>query len=87
MCGKAAGTAFGMQEMYLNAGDVLFFTDALTHGSAERTNAGHRRVVIYRYSPRFIRTRFNYDWSDGLLKRLTPEQRQIIQPLDPRRPG
>jgi ectoine hydroxylase-related dioxygenase (phytanoyl-CoA dioxygenase family) len=85
--GQAAGTALGMQEMYLKAGDVLFFTDALTHGSAERTNPGHRRVVIYRYSPRFIRTRFNYAWSEGLLKRLTPEQRQIIQPLDPRRPA
>lgn len=84
--GQAAGTAMGMQEMYLNAGDVLFFTDAVTHGSAERTNPGHRRVMIYRYSPRFIRTRFNYEWSPGLLQRLTPERRQIIQPLDLRRP-
>jgi hypothetical protein len=85
--GQAAGTALGMQEMYLNAGDVLFFTDAITHGSAERTNPGYRRVVIYRYSPRFIRTRFNYEWSAGLLNRLTPERRQIIQPLEPRRRG
>jgi ectoine hydroxylase-related dioxygenase (phytanoyl-CoA dioxygenase family) len=85
--GQAAGTALGMQEMYLKAGDVLFFTDAVTHGSAERTNPGHRRVMIYRYSPRFIRTRFNYDWSPTLLQRLTPERRQIIQPLEPRRPG
>jgi len=84
--GQAAGTAMGMQEMYLNAGDVLFFTDALTHGSAERVNPGYRRVAIYRYSPRFIRTRFNYEWSDKLLDRLTPEQRQIIQPNAPRRP-
>ncbi len=84
---QAAGTALGMQEMYLNAGDVLFFTDALTHGSAERTNPGHRRVAIYRYSPRFIRTRFNYEWSEGLLNRLTPERRQIIEPLARRRAG
>jgi len=82
---QAAGTALGMQEMHLNAGDALFFTDALTHGSAERTNPGHRRVVIYRYSPRFIRTRFNYEWSEGLLNRLTPERRQIIEPIARRR--
>lgn len=84
---QAAGTALGMQEMHLNAGDALFFTDALTHGSAERTNPGHRRVVIYRYSPRFIRTRFNYEWSEGLLNRLTPERRQIIEPIARRRAG
>ena len=84
---QAAGAAFGMQEMYLDAGDVLFFTDAVTHGSAERTNPGHRRVIIYRYSPRFVRTRFNYQWSSGLLDRLTPEQRQIIEPIPPRSPG
>ncbi len=84
---QAAGTALGMQEMYLNAGDVLFFTDALTHGSAERTNGGQRRAVIYRYSPRFVRTRFNYEWSDGLMKRLTPERRQMIEPLARKRAG
>lgn len=84
---QAAGTALGMQEMYLKAGDALFFTDALTHGSAERTNPGHRRVVIYRYSPRFIRTRFNYEWSEGLLNRLTPERKQMIEPIARRRAG
>jgi len=84
---QAAGTALGMQEMYLKAGDVLFFTDALTHGSAERTNPGRRRVVIYRYSPRFVRTRFNYEWSAGLLNRLTPERRQMIEPITRRRAG
>ncbi|MEZ4712436.1 MAG: phytanoyl-CoA dioxygenase family protein [Caldilineaceae bacterium] len=84
---QAAGTAMGMQEMYLNAGDVLFFTDAVTHGSAERTNPGHRRVVIYRYSPRFVRTRFNYAWSDGLLERLTTERRQVIEPIPRRQAG
>ena len=82
---QAAGTALGMQEMYLKAGDALFFTDALTHGSAERTTPGHRRVVIYRYSPRFIRTRFNYEWSEELLNRLTPERKQMIEPIARRR--
>lgn len=83
---EAAGTAYGTREVYLKAGDALFFADCVTHGSAERVNPGYRRVVIYRYSPRFLRTRFNYELSDALLERLTPERRAILQPIEPRSP-
>ncbi len=85
--GKPAGTAFGTKEIYLKAGDVVMFTDAITHGSAERTNPGHRRSIVYRYSPRYVRERFDYPHSAALLERLTPEQRKIIQPTAPRRPS
>ena len=44
------------------------FTDAITHGSAERTNPGYRRTIVYRYSPRYVRERFNYQTSDALLE-------------------
>ena len=81
---EAAGTALGMKEIYLEAGDTLLFTDAITHGSAERTNAGYRRAVIYRYSPRYLRTRFNYQLSPALAARLTPERRAILEPIPPR---
>lgn len=84
--GKPAGTAIAMQEMYLKAGDVLLFTDAITHGSAERTNPGYRRTIVYRYSPKYVRERFNYQISEELLQRLTPERRAIIEPNAPRRP-
>ena len=84
--GKPAGTAVAVKEMYLKAGDVLLFTDAITHGSAERTNPGYRRTVVYRYSPKYVRERFNYQTSEGLLRRLTPERRTIIEPMAPRRP-
>ena len=84
--GKPAGTAIAVEEMYLKAGDVLLFTDAITHGSAERTNPGYRRTIVYRYSPRYVRERFNYQISQGLLQRLTPERRAIIEPIAPRRP-
>ena len=84
--GKPAGTAVAVKEMYMKAGDVLFFTDAITHGSAERTNPGYRRTVVYRYSPKYVRERFNYQTSEGLLRRLTPERRTIIEPMAPRRP-
>ena len=84
--GKPAGTAFGTKEIYLKAGDVVMFTDAITHGSAERTNDGFRRSIVYRYSPRYVRERFDYPHSEALLARLTPDQRKIIQPTAPRRP-
>ena len=84
--GKPAGTAVAVKEMYLKAGDVLLFTDAITHGSAERTNPGYRRTVVYRYSPKYVRERFNYQTSEALLGRLTPERRTIIEPMAPRQP-
>jgi len=55
----AAGNQVGMEELYLEAGDALMFTDAITHGSAARTNEGYRRTTLYRYSPRFLRSRFH----------------------------
>ena len=85
--GKPAATAIATQEMYLKAGDVLLFTDAITHGSAERTNPGYRRTIVYRYSPKYVRERFNYQISPELLHRLTPERRAIIVPNPPRRPA
>ena len=84
--GKPAGTAIAVEEMYLKAGDVLLFTDAITHGSAERTNPGYRRTIVYRYSPKYVRERFNYQISQGLLQHLTPERRAIIEPIAPRCP-
>ena len=81
---EAAGTALAMKEIYLEAGDVVFFTDAITHGSAERTNPGYRRSVIFRYSPRYLRTRFNYQLSPELAERLSPRRREILEPVAPR---
>ena len=80
----AAGNQFGMKELYLEAGDVLMLTDAITHGSAARTNDGCRRIALYRYSPRFLRSRFHYVPSPELLDSLSDEQRAIIQPIPPR---
>ena len=72
--------------MHLKAGDALFFTDAVTHGSSERRNDGFRKTVIYRYSPRHIRTRFNIEQSNALLARLTEDRRTILEPIPVRRP-
>ena len=80
----AAGNQVGMEELYLDAGNVLLLTDAITHGSAARTNEGYRRITLYRYSPRFLRSRFHYVPSEELLESLDDEQRGIIQPIPPR---
>ena len=80
----AAGEQLGMKELYLEAGDALLFSDAITHGSAARTNEGHRRITVYRYSPRFLRSRFHYVPSKELLESLDEEQRSLIQPIPPR---
>lgn len=84
--GRLAGSATAMREMHLQAGDALFFTDAVTHGSSVRTNDGFRRSVVYRYTPRHIRTRFNIEQSPDLLSRLTKERRAILDPVPVRRP-
>ena len=67
------------QEVHLNKGDVLMFTDALTHGSAPRINAEQRRVMIYRYTSHAIMPRFNYVPSPELLARLTSQRRALIE--------
>ena len=76
----------GAVEVHLEKGDALLFVDGLMHGGGSRTNAGERRVVIYRYGPLWASTRFGYEYSQALLDRLTPERRSILQPVAPLRP-
>jgi len=77
---------YGVHEVHLKAGDALLFSDAIAHGASTRTNPGERRVVIYRYGPRWGATRWAYEYSPELLARLTPERRAILEPVTPRRP-
>lgn len=71
----------GAVEVHMEAGDAILFVDAISHGSAERKNAGERRICVYRYGPSWGNFRFGYQPSPELLSRLTPAQRQIVQPL------
>jgi ectoine hydroxylase-related dioxygenase (phytanoyl-CoA dioxygenase family) len=76
----------GAVPAYLKKGDALLFVDGLMHGGSSRTNEGERRILIYRYGPSWARTRFNYEYSQPLLDRLTPARRAILQPVEPARP-
>lgn len=70
----------GAVEANIKAGDALLFVDAISHGSAARTNPGERRTLVYRYGPSWGNFRHGYQPSPELLERLTPQQRQIVQP-------
>lgn len=78
----------GAISCYMKAGDALLFVDAISHGSAERTNPGERRIIVYRYGPGWANFRHGYQVSPELAARLTPERRRIVQPLQmiPRTP-
>ncbi len=77
----------GAVELHMAKGDALLFVDGLMHGGSSRTNAGERRVTIYRYGPIWGVTRFGYEYSEELLQRLTPERRKILQPITPVKAG
>ena len=71
----------------MKKGDALLFVDGLMHGGSSRTKeGGERRVTIYRYGPLWASTRFGYEYSPALLARLTPERRQLLQPVPQARP-
>lgn len=77
----------GSIEVHLKAGDALLFVDAISHGATLRTNPGERRVVIYRYGPAWGSTRHGFKYSKELLDRITPAQRQILNPVPERVAG
>lgn len=74
----------GAVEVRLKAGQALMFTDGLLHGGSSRTNPGERRILIYRYSPHCMAPRYNYIPSEGLLERLNPDARKIVQAIPAR---
>ena len=81
--GKTMDTIEGAIPVYLNKGDALLFVDGLMHGGAQRTNAGQRRILIFRYGPIWAASRFGYQYSREFLDRLTPARRKILEPVPP----
>ena len=69
------------EEVHLRAGEAVVFTDAICHGSSARVNPCERRVLIYRYSPHTIATRYRYVRTPEFMARLTPERRAIVEPV------
>ena len=57
-------------------------TDAIAHGSARRINDGFRRICVMRYMPSWANFRMPYRPTPALLDRLTPQQREVVSPLN-----
>lgn len=60
------------------AGDVLIFTEALTHGTLPWKGMHERRSLLYKFSPSMIAWA-KYERSPELLAKLTPEQQEIVR--------
>ena len=67
-------------EVALGAGDVLVFTEALTHGTLPWQAPRQRRVLAYKYSPGSSSWSEDHRLPDELAPLLTDRQRRLFQP-------
>ena len=65
---------------FVKAGDVLIFTEALTHGTFPWQAEHERRSLLFKYSPRMIAWA-KFDRSPELLAMLTSEQQGVVKPV------
>ena len=69
-------------DVSLNAGDVLFFTEALTHGTSTWRSNEERRLLFYKYSPG--NSAWGYETTGGIpesmFAKMTDRQRRLCQP-------
>lgn len=64
-----------------NAGDVVFFSEATTHGTQPWTSKQERRVALYRFAPcgsAYGRAYLN--WPKEFLEGMTESQLAVMQP-------
>jgi ectoine hydroxylase-related dioxygenase (phytanoyl-CoA dioxygenase family) len=63
----------------MRAGDVLIFTEALTHGTLAWTAPHHRRALLYKYSPGH-QAWGRASFADEAREQATDQQRQLLEP-------
>jgi len=66
------------EDIPVSAGDVMLFTEALTHGS-RWPGPGQRRVLIYKYCPGTV-SWLSDVWDETARARLSPRQRRLTIP-------
>jgi len=66
-------------EVPMNAGDVVFFTEALTHCTIPWRGAGDRLTLLYKYAPGHLAWGADYDNLDSLAPLMTERQRRFLQ--------
>jgi ectoine hydroxylase-related dioxygenase (phytanoyl-CoA dioxygenase family) len=66
----------------LRAGDLLIFTEALTHGTMPWLAEGVRRALLYRYSPKWVMygPGFHTNAFPEWVSELTEAQRAVLEP-------
>jgi ectoine hydroxylase-related dioxygenase (phytanoyl-CoA dioxygenase family) len=71
-----------VKQVVCKAGDVVIFTEALTHGTIPWSSDGERRSLLLRYAPGNLAYAKNYypAWPDDVLEGLTDEQRGVFEP-------
>lgn len=62
----------------VHAGDVLIFTEALTHGTLQWTANWERRSILLKYAPGFLAWG-RPNWPEALLQVATPTQRLLLE--------
>jgi hypothetical protein len=67
-------------EVPLGAGDVVIFTEALTHGTIPWVGPGQRRTLLYKYAPGSSAWAEDQRWPPDLLRQLTDRQKLLMQP-------
>jgi hypothetical protein len=67
-------------EVALGAGDVIIFTEALTHGTLPWQAPRQRRVLAYKYSPGSSSWSEDHRLPDDLAPLLSERQRRLFQP-------
>jgi hypothetical protein len=70
----------GVVEVPLDAGDVVLFTEALTHGTRPWRNAHERRTLLYKYSPGSSSWAKDETYPDALWPMVTDRQRLLFEP-------
>ena len=69
-----------VREVALDAGDVVVFTEALTHGTIPWRGPGQRRSLLYKYSPGNSSWAEDQEWPKELVHQLTARQKLLLQP-------
>ena len=65
----------------MRAGDVVVFTEALTHGTHPWTAAHQRRSLLYKYAPKHLAWgRYDRHRNDAVHNLLTERQRRLMEP-------
>jgi ectoine hydroxylase-related dioxygenase (phytanoyl-CoA dioxygenase family) len=69
-----------VKQVTCRAGDVVIFTEAVTHGTLPWTADHDRRSLLFRFSPGNLAYATGYAWPAAMLDGLTDAQRAVLEP-------